>query len=41
MEGDEALLTRIPGVGRKMAQRMILDSPPCRLGLPVDYADYA
>ena len=25
MQGDEALLTRIPGVGRKMAQRMILE----------------
>ncbi len=25
MEGAEALLTRIPGVGRKMAQRMILE----------------
>ncbi len=25
MQGEEALLTRIPGVGRKMAQRMILE----------------
>ena len=25
MQGDEGMLTRIPGVGRKMAQRMILE----------------